>query len=269
MEQRIRDEFTRLYENCRSGNPDDNRALMAYLQSLLTTGEVSAFEDVGFCYWNLSDRYALLRDGHNQAENHRRFHVHVLQGDNAYLYWLVNDATQKLTLEKDGYGDLWWQYYCEAVQRNAASGLPMECGAHRAALYKNPLSEADERRVLFAKEWFEDFLSHAKESAAYDFYYAMYLSSVAQHEMAAESALTSVGQSLLGDLLAEKCPNDFLIGEWRKFTTVLDRRRRAEVGIYAVVNALIYEKHTESAKRLYTEAVSLGLPKNQFIEKRL
>ena len=269
MELRIREEFTRLYENCRSGNPDDNRALMAYLQSLLATGEVSAFEDVGFCYWNLSDRYALLRDGHNQAENHRHFHAHVLQGDNVYLYWLVNDATQKLTLEKDGYGDLWWQYYREAVRQNIVRGLPIECGAHRAALYKNPLMASDKRRVLFAKERFEDFLSHTRESPEYTFYYAMYLSSVAQHEMVAESALTSVGQSLLGDLLAEKCPNDFLIGEWRKFTALYDRRRRAEVGIYAVVNALIYEKHTESAKRLYTEAVSLGLPKNQYIEKRL
>ena len=269
MEQRIREEFIRLYENCRSGNPDDNRALIAYLQSLLTTGEVSAFEDVGFCYWNLSDRYALLRDGHNQAENHRRFYEHIKRGDAVYLYWLVNDATQKLTLEQDGYGDLWWQYYCEAVQQNTVRGLPIECGAHRAALYKHPLMASDKRRVLLAKERFEDFLSHTKEMAEYAFYYAMYLSSVAQYEAVAESALTEVGHSLLGDLSEERLPNDFLIGEWRKFTASYDRRRRAEVGIYAVVNALIYEKHTESAKRLYTEALSLGLPKNQYIEKRL
>lgn len=269
MEQRIREEFTRLYQQCRSGNPDDRCGLIAYLRSLIANGEVSAFEDVGFSFWNISDQYALLRDGQHQAQNHRRFYEHVSQGGDRYLYWLVNDATQKLTLEKDGYGDLWWEYYCEAVERNAVNGLPIECGVHRAALYKNPLLPMDERRVLFAKQRFEDFLSRAKETTEYDFYCALYLSSVAPYETVEETALMGAGQSLLGDLSAEKRPNDFLIGEWRKFTTPMDRRRRAEVGIYAAVNALLYAKHTECAERLYAEAVSLGLPKNHYIEKRL
>ena len=269
MEQRTREKFTRLYQQCRSGNVDDRHVLIAYLRSLIANGEVGAFEDVGFCYWNISDQYALLRDGHRQCENHRRFYEHVSRGDAAYLYWLVNDATQKLTLEKDGYGDVWWEYYYEAVQRNATKGLPIECGVHRAALYKNPLMATDERRVSFAKERFENFLSHTKEKAEYAFYYAMYLSSVAQYEAVEKTILIDVGQSLLGDLSAERIPNDFLIGEWSKFATSYDRRRRAEVGIYAVVNALIDTKNTECAKVLYTEAVSLGLPKNLYIEKRL
>lgn len=269
MEQRIREGFAQLYERCRGGNADDHYALIAYLKTLLTKGEVSRFEDIGFCYWNISDQYALLRDGHRQSENHRRFYEHVFQGEAIYLYWLVNDATQKLTLEKDGYGDLWWEYYYEAVQRNVTKGLPIECGAHRAALYKNPLMATDERRVSFAKERFENFLSHTREKAEYNFYYAMYLSSVAQYESVAESALTGVGLSLLGGLVAEKSQNDFLIGEWRKFETVLDPRRRAEVGLYAVINALLYAKQAGPAKRLYSEALSLGLPKNSYVEKRL
>ena len=269
MEQRTREEFTRLYQQCRSGNADDQHVLIAYLRSLIANGEVGAFEDVGFCFWNISDQYALLRDGDNQAKNHRRFYEHVSQGDDRYLYWLVNDATQKLTLEKDGYGDVWWEYYYEAVQRNETKGLPSECGVHRAALYRNPLLPVDDRRVLFVKQRFEDFLSHTQGTEEYAFYYAMYLSSVAQYEAVEETILMDVGQSLLGDLSAERIPNDFLIGEWSKFATSYDRRRRAEVGIYAVVNALIDTKHTECAKVLYTEAVSLGLPKSMYIEKRL
>ena len=155
------------------------------------------------------------------------------------------------------------------MQRNEAKGLPIECGVHRAALYKNPLMATDERRVSFAKERFENFLSHTKEKAEYDFYSAMYLSSVAQHEAVAESALTGVGESLLGGLMAEKSHNDFLIGEWSKFTDLPDPRRRAEVGINAVINALIYTKQAERARRLYAEALSLGLSKNAYIEKRL
>ena len=269
MEQRIREEFTRLYQQCRSGNADDRHVLIAYLRSLIANGEVGVSEDVGFCFWNISDQYALLRDGHSQAKNHRQFYEHVSQGDDRYLYWLVNDATQKLTLEKDGYGDLWWGYYREAVERNATKGLSIECGVHRAALYKNPLMATDGRRVSFAKERFENFLSHTREKAEYDFYYAMYLSSVAQYEAVEETILMDVGQSLLCDLSAERIPNDFLIGEWSKFATSYDRRRRAEVGIYAVMNALIDTKNTECAKVLYTEAVSFGLPKSRYIEKRL
>ncbi len=269
MTQEMREKFLLLDGQSRTKNPQARYALITFLQSSISCGDAETFEDVGFCYWNISDQYALLRDGHNQSENHRQFYEHVMQGDSVYLYWLVNDATQKLTLEKDGYGDLWWECYYEAVQRNIAKGLPIECGVHRAALYKNPLMASDERRVSLAKERFENFLSHTKETAEYSFYYAMYLSSVAQYESVAESVLTSVGQSLLGDLLIEKSHNDFLIGEWRKFATLLDRRRRAEVGIYAVINSLICANHAESAKRLYVEALSLGLPKNLYIEKRL
>lgn len=269
MTQEMREKFVRLDEQSRTKNPQARYALIAFLQSSIDCGDAATFEDVGFCYWNISDQYALLRDGHRQCENHRRFYEHVSRGDDRYLYWLVNDATQKLTLEKDGYGDLWWWYYCEAVERNATKGLPIECGVHRAALYRNLLLPVDERRVSFAKERFENFLSHTKEKAEYDFYSAMYLSSVAQYEAVEKTILIDVGRSLLGDLSAERIPNDFLIGEWSKFATSYDRRRRAEVGIYAVVNALIDTKNTECAKVLYTEAVSLGLPKNLYIEKRL
>lgn len=269
MTQEMREKFVRLDEQSRTKNSQARYALIAFLQSSIDCGDAATFEDVGFCYWNISDQYALLRDGHRQCENHRRFYEHVSLGDAAYLYWLVNDATQKLTLEKDGYGDVWWEYYYEAVQRNETKGLPIECGVHRAALYKNPLMATDERRVSFAKERFENFLSHTKEKAEYDFYSAMYLSSVAQYEAVAESALTGVGESLLGGLMAEKSRNDFLIGEWSKFTDLPDPRRRAEVGIYAVINALIYAKKAERARRLYDEALSLGLPKNAYIEKRL
>ncbi len=269
MNEETRNRFIELNSACVDGNTVARCALIDYLQSLLAEGQVNTFEDIGWCYWNISDQYALLRDGHRQSENHRRFYEHVSRGDAAYLYWLVNDATQKLTLEKDGYGDVWWEYYYEAVKRNETKGLPIECGVHRAALYKNPLMATDERRVSFAKERFENFLSHTKEKAEYDFYSAMYLSSVAQYEAVAESALTGVGQSLLGGLSAEKSHNDFLIGEWSKFTDLPDPRRRAEVGIYAVINALIYAKQAERARRLYAEALSLGLPKNAYIEKRL
>lgn len=269
MEQRIRRGFTQLYERCRSGNADDHYALIAYLQSLLTKAEVRQFEDVGFCYWNLSDQYALLRDGHNQVQNHQRFYEHIQKGCSSYQFWLVCDATQRLTLEKDGYGDLWWSYYRDAVRTNGIKGLPAEFAAHKAALYKNPSVEQDKKCFAFAKSSFEEFLAYTKGQNEYDFYYAVYLSLIAQYETVDESTLCTVGLELLAGLSVDKSEKTFLIGEWGKFMTPLDDRRRAEIGLNSVINSLINTHHLSNAKRLYAEAVAAGMLRNNYIESRL
>lgn len=90
-----------------------------YLQSVLDKREVTSFEDVGFCYWNISDNFAFLRDGHAEFENHNKFYAHIKTEHTRYLYWAVNDATQRLTLEKDGYTDFWWGIYREACSGQA------------------------------------------------------------------------------------------------------------------------------------------------------
>lgn len=75
--------------------------LIKYLEDVIANKEATDFEDVGFCYWNISDNYALLRDGHALKKNHQAFYQHVTTYDKSYLYWLVCDATQRLTLENE------------------------------------------------------------------------------------------------------------------------------------------------------------------------
>ena len=68
MTQEMREKFVRLNEQSRTKNPQARYALIAFLQSSIDCGDVATFEDVGFCFWNISDQYALLRDGHSQAK---------------------------------------------------------------------------------------------------------------------------------------------------------------------------------------------------------
>lgn len=44
---------------------DKDLKLIAYLKSLIDNNVVADFEDIGFCYWNISDNYAFLRDGYS------------------------------------------------------------------------------------------------------------------------------------------------------------------------------------------------------------
>lgn len=156
--------------------------LIEYLQSLIANNVVAEFEDVGFCYWNISDNYALLRDGHALRKNHQAFYDYIMSNDTSYLYWLVCDATQRLTLEKDGYSDWWWAVYREAVAYNSAnSGLFAEFCAHRAALYRNLMLPTEQSYVAFATESYKAFLGKATDTPEYLLYRLIYLTAVSKY----------------------------------------------------------------------------------------
>ncbi len=244
--------------------------LIVYLEAAIANKEVTAFEDVGFCYWNISDNYALLRDGHALQKNHQIFYEHVVSYDKSYLYWLVCDATQRLTLEKDGYSDWWWSLYREAVSYNSeATSLFAEFCAHRAALYKNPIFPTEQTHIAFAMTSFEAFLNKVRNTSEYPFYRTIYLTSLSKYAPADSMEIKMLSESLLPDLSSTDEPHDFLVGEWKSFTTPFGKRKRAVVGITSAVNALIDVGDLKAAKELYRVACENGLPENAYIVKRL
>lgn len=244
--------------------------LIKYLENVIADGEVAAFEDVGFCYWNISDNFALLRDGHALRKNHQAFYEHVMSKDASYLYWLVCDATQRLTLEKDGSSDWWWSVYREAVSCNSeSSNLFAEFCTHRAALYKNPVLPTEQKHIAFALESYQDFLEKAKDTPEYLFYRLLYLASVFKYSSANNKEIEALSKELLSDLICADESRDFLAGEWKSFITPFGKRKCAVVGITSAVNALIDMEELRSAKVLYQTAREKGLPGNAYIEKRL
>lgn len=244
--------------------------LIAYLKSFTEKNIVTDFEDVAFCYWNISDNYALLRDGRSLYENHKKFYEQVINEDTYYLYWLVCDATQKLTLEKDGYGSFWWELYREAVNHNPNSKYHFaEFNVHRAALYCNKNLMYSQDSFYFAEKNYEKLLARTEANFENLFYRIVYLSLLSKIYHIDIDELCSLSYMLFGYLSLKETPDDFLVGEWKSFITPFGKKKQAVVGITSAINALIYSNEKKAAKSLYLEACSMGLPENRYIEKNL
>lgn len=244
--------------------------LIEYLNSVIASKEVTEFEDVGFCYWNISDNYALLRDGHALRKNHQAFYDYIMSNDASYLYWLVCDATQRLTLEKDGYSDWWWSVYREAVSYNLKKAdLYAEFCAHRAALYRSPVLPTEQKHITFAMESYKALLDKVKNTSEYLFYRLIYLTLVSKYSSVDNREIKALSKDLLPFLSYEKESYDFLVGEWKSFTMPFGKHKCAVVGITSAVNSLIDTGKTESAKALYYAACKEGMSKNAYVERRL
>lgn len=244
--------------------------LIQYLKAVIENNEVTEFEDIGFCYWNISDNYALIKDGDCLLCNHRAFYEHIKLEKCCYLYWLVCDATQRLTLEKSGYSDFWWTLYREATELNLdCNNFFAEFNAHRAALYINPILPHTQYNLEYAKLNFEEFLQKVKNTLEYQFYKVIYLSLISRFSSFDKIELKRLCDYLFDGLLYPETTNSFLIGEWQNFITPFDIHKQSVVGINSAINAFIYSGDLQTAKEIYTHACNIGLPKNHYIETRL
>ena len=244
--------------------------LISYLKAFIEENTDAHFEDIGFCYWNISDNYAFLRDGHSLCENHKRFYDHIINQNSYYLFWLVCDATQRLALEKDGHGTFWWNLYREAIEQNTNNKQYFaEFNIHRAALYSNKNLTISQDNLNYAKSNYEKFLSKTESTSENLFYKMIYLSLVSKFSLVDDNELYCSGNLLFEYLSFPKISKDFLTGEWKSFVTPFDKKKQAEVGIISAVNALIHCNNTKKARDLYFEACRMGLPQNHYIETRL
>ena len=255
-------------------SPEEKRekdlSLISYLNSIIENEIVTEFQDIGFCYWNISDNYALLKDGHSLFDNHRKFCEHIKNQDNEYLYWLVCDATQRLTLEKDGYSSFWWDLYRKAVEQNGDSkNYFAEFHLHRAALYTNNHLKISQDNFHCAKLNFEKLLSKIDSTSEYSFYKTIYLSLISRFSTVDSKKICELSRTLFEYLSFSQISNDFLVGEWKSIITPFDKRKQGVVGITSAINALIYCDNVKEAKDLYFDACNVGLPKNKYIEARL
>lgn len=248
-----------------------DRQCIEYLLSLLQDGKLTCAEDIGFCYWNLSDNYAFLRDGDALLENHMRFYQHLKSMPTQYLYWAVCDGTQKCMLENSGHADFWWRLYREANEKNqdVTACEAVAFAAHRAALHPDPNKNTD-ANLLYAKESFTAFLRMTADSINFAFYNIIYQAECLHAFGSCEDDLAVLCQEFYPKLALPKVPTAYVCGEWMDFITANEEVcRQARVGICAAVNALIYTDQQEKARQIYTEARECGLPKNTYIEKRL
>ncbi len=241
-----------------------------YLKHLLQDEVAIKFDDIGFCYWHISDNFALLRDGTSCYLNHQIFKEHVMTNDSRYLYWLVSDATQRLTLELGGYSDFWWHLYFNAVQCNVSGEYDFaEFCAHRAALYVNPLLPHKEDRLRFAIKNYENLLNRTVGKPEYPFYRTIYLSLLSRFCLIDYSELLILSTGLLKGLHGKNSGMEPILGEWNSFAVPFSSNKQSEVGINSAINALLYGSKHAMAKELYRNALDSGMKNNRYIEDRL
>lgn len=262
INSQIKSQFLKLY--------NDKLLLIDHLKSLINNKLVTDFEDIGFCYWNISDSYALLKDGHQLLDNHKMFYDYIKNHNENYFLWLVCDATQKLTLEYHGYGEFWWQVYEEAITKNqnTTNHFALFC-AHRAALYTNKTVTHTKQNQDFVANRFQEFLETTKNTDEYIFYKTIYQSLTASLMPFDKNELKSLCENWFCYLSQPKAESQFLIGEWQSFVTPFDKRKQAELAVNSVINTFIYNDELKHARYLYQTARNFGLNKNSYIEKRL
>ena len=238
----IRTEFKRLQsENNLCG-------IIEYLSSILSTNSADNLL-AGFCYWNISDSYAIQRKSEEQYANHLNFYKMLDTMDSKYKFWSVCDATQRFTLELGGFGDFWWDSYKNAVDLNPNTTdiEPVVFDTHVSAISINPKVETPKSRLYLAKDNFEKFVKYSANPKNEAFYKLVYFSLVLKG---------------FGD-------EEYDVGEWERLNSPHSRQNMAQVGINRAINALIDVGKRAQAKELYNDALNNGLNRNTYIEKRL
>lgn len=260
----IRTEFKRL----QSQNNLDG--IIDYLSSILSTNNAENLL-AGFCYWNISDSYAMKRKSEEQYTNHLDFCKLLETMDSKYKFWSVCDATQRFTLELGGFGDFWWDLYKDAVDSNSNTTdiERIVFDSHVAAISINPKIEISKPRLYLAKDNFERFVKGSANPENEAFYKLVYSSFVLKGFGDEEYDILNLCYRVI-PFLKEKSPeSEFVVGEWERLNSPRSRQNMAQVGINRAINALIDVGKKTKVRELYNEALNNGLTNNTYIEKRL
>lgn len=244
--------------------------IIEYLTSILSTNDADNLL-TGFCYWNISDSYAMQRKSEELYANHFKFCKMLDTMASEYKFWSVCDATQRFTLELGGFGDFWWEHYEKAVDLNPKTTdiERIVFDTHVAALSINPKVETLKSRLYLAKDNFEKFVMNSANPENEAFYKLMY-SSLVLKAFGDEACDVLNLCNRISPFLKENIPDsEYVVGEWERLNTPRSRHNMAQVGINRAINALIDVGKKTQAKELYNEALNYGFNRNTYIEKRL
>lgn len=260
----IRTEFKHLQ---RQNNLD---GIIHYLSSILSTNDADNLL-AGFCYWNISDSYAMQRKSEELYANHLKFCKMLDTMDSKYKFWSVCDATQRFTLELGGYGDFWWEHYEKAVDSNPKTTdiERIVFDTHVAAISINPKVDTPKSRLYLAKDNFEQFVKYSANPENEAFYKLVYSALELKGFGDEEYDIINLCNNVMSFLMEKSFESEFAVGEWERLNFPRSRQNMAQVGINRAINVLIDVGKKAQAKGLYNEALNNGLTRNTYIEKRL
>lgn len=244
--------------------------IIEYLSSILSTNDADNLL-AGFCYWNISDSYAMQRKSEEQYANHLDFCKLSETMDSKYKFWSVCDATQRFTLELGGFGDFWWDIYKNALDLNpkTADIERIVFDTHVAAISINPKVDTPKSRLYLAKDNFEKFVKYSANPENEAFYKLVYSALVLKGFGDEEYDILNLCHQVVPFLKEKSLESEFVVGEWERLNSPRSRQNMAQVGINRAINALIDVGKKAQAKELYNDALNNGLNRNTYIEKRL
>mgnify|MGYP005772592165 FL=1 len=159
-----------------------HQEVITLLQECLNHEDILTDEEKCWAIWNISDRFAMLRDPDRELLNHKQFEKQLLNMEPKYLHWIVSDGTQKLTLIVGGYEKYWndlYNYACENSSKiNENSIIRFE--SHRASV-PIPMAveyQADKNHAMFSLENLKNSLEELKGSSNERFYELTYYTQV-------------------------------------------------------------------------------------------
>lgn len=245
-------------------------SVIEYMNYLLNRRQNDLF-DIGFCMWNISDSYAMMRDGEKLYENHSKFAEFLSDKPDKYSFWTVSDTTQRFTLISCGYESFWHGLYRNAVENSdiTEENYRIVYEAHRAAMSVHPSLKIPEEHLLYADKKFCEFINSNKYVGEYDFYRLIYLSASVKAFGRTDTDVESLCSVFFKNLSTDDIPSEFVCGEWEHLNRIRSEKNRANVGITAAVNALIDVGEKRRAAELYRSAKEYGLPSNRYINQRL
>lgn len=132
-----------------------------------------------------------------------------------------------------------------------------------------PKIDVDIRKIGMARKNFEYLIDNTKNSDQSNFYRIIYESCILNLCGSCEKDLSELCAYFYPFLSYPNEKNSFLLGEYKQLNAPCCPHKQAVVGITASINALINTKKQKMAKEIYTTAVQYGLPKNNYIEKRV
>lgn len=115
---------------------EKNLETIAFMEQI-KNAKASDVEKIGWAYWTISDKYAILRQPEEEYRNHLAF---VEWGkSNLYpdkLHWFVSDATQALTLSIGNHFAEWFSWYLYACKHSSrtAENRGARFQSYRAAI---------------------------------------------------------------------------------------------------------------------------------------
>lgn len=260
----VRNNFKALQAKC------DLNGTVKYLSAILSENRVDDML-AGFCYWNISDSYAMMRKSNELYNNHSKFGKMIESMPGKYKFWCVCDATQRFTLELGTYGAFWWDLYKNAVENNAylSETERIVFDAHVAAISVNSKIQTPVANLQYARTQFNDFIKRVVGTERESFYKLIYSSLSLKAFGDEEYDIMNLCNDVLPWLKEENNNSVYVTGEWERLNELRSKYNMAQVGINRAVNAFIDVGKKSLARDLYEDAKNNGFQTSSYIEKRL